>query len=522
MPPSREGTGSTNLRRSVGQTFGSKQVNREFGMECGTRPSWARDAVFYQIFPDRFARSSRVPKPANVLSWTAPPSDQGYHGGDLLGIVEHLDHLVGLGINAIYLNPIFQSACNHRYHTHDYWQVDPLLGGDAALRELVAAAHGHGIRIMLDGVFNHASRGFFQFNDILENGPHSPWLGWFHIEGWPLAAYTGERPANYAAWLGNRALPKFNTENPQVREFLMEVAEYWLREFDIDGWRLDVPAEITTPGFWEEFRCRVRAVKPDAYLVGEIWREAPRWLRGDRFDATMNYVFAAAIIAFAAGPRVSEALVRDRSYDVHPGIEAPEFGRRVDRLLDQYDWDTTLVQFNLLDSHDAARVLSIAHGDHATLRLATLFQMTFPGAPCIYYGDEIALRGTKRYDRPHRDRDARWPFPWHDRSHWDHDMLEYFRVAIRLRKEHPVLRNGRFFPCHAESQQYAFVRSNSAETLLVFLNAGDAPATIRVDVGSHFADHQQLDALFGAVQSLPVESGQLTCTIPARAGAVLG
>ena len=239
------------------------------------RPAWVKDAVFYQIFPDRFARSGRVPKPANLLPWQAPPSPQGFHGGDLLGIAEHLDYLADLGVNAIYLTPIFQSACNHRYHTHDYEKVDPLLGGNPALRELVSKAHARNIRIVLDGVFNHASRGFFQFNDILENGPHSPWLEWFHVEKWPLAPYDGSRPANYTGWADNRSLPKFNTGNPQVREFLFGIAEFWIREYDIDGWRLDVPAEITTPGFWEEFRRRVKAVKPDAYLVGEIWREAP-------------------------------------------------------------------------------------------------------------------------------------------------------------------------------------------------------------------------------------------------------
>ena len=161
-----------------------------------------------------FCAVNGVTKPANLLSWQAAPTQQGYHGGDLLGIVEHLDYLADLGINAIYLTPIFQSACNHRYHTHDYRHVDPLLGGNEALRELVEAAHARGIRIVLDGVFNHASRGFFQFNDILENGPQSPWLGWFHIEGWPLSPYDGRRQANYRAWVGNRALAEIQHGQP--------------------------------------------------------------------------------------------------------------------------------------------------------------------------------------------------------------------------------------------------------------------------------------------------------------------
>jgi cyclomaltodextrinase len=489
--------------------------------DLNRRPDWAKDAVFYQIFPDRFARSEQVVKPANLLPWRAPPSQQGYHGGDLLGIAENLDYLVDLGINAIYLNPIFQSACNHRYHTHDYRNVDPLLGGNSALRKLVEEAHSRGIRIILDGVFNHASRGLFQFNDILENGPHSPWLGWFHIHGWPLAPYDGRKPANYTSWMDNRALPKFNTDNPQVKEFLMGIAEFWIREYDIDGWRLDVPANITTPGFWEEFRCRVRSIKPDAYLVGEIWREAPDWLRGDRFDATMNYVFAAATIAFTAGHRVSRRLGQGRSYDPYPGIDAVQFGQRIGQLLAQYDWETTQVQFNLLDSHDAPRVVSLARGDKATLRLATLFQMTYPGTPCVYYGDEIALRGTKRYDHPHRDHDSRWPFPWHDETLWDREMLEFFRQAIALRHAHPALRGGSFDQLYADAGQYAFVRQDSRETLLVILNAADESAQMSVPVSPHVPDGGSLQPLLGALSGGVVHDGHVALTVPPRAGAVL-
>jgi cyclomaltodextrinase / maltogenic alpha-amylase / neopullulanase len=488
----------------------------------GVRPDWAKNAVFYQIFPDRFARSERVSKPDNLLSWHSAPTQQGFHGGDLLGIVEHLDHLVDLGINAIYLTPIFQSACNHRYHTHDYYRVDPLLGGNEALRELVDAVHARDMRIILDGVFNHSSRGFFQFNDILENGPHSPWLGWFYIDGWPVSAYDGRKHANYQGWVGNRALPKFNTDNPQVREFLIGVGEYWIREYGIDGWRLDVPDEIRTPGFWEEFRSRVRAINPEAYLVGEIWQAAPDWLHGDRFDATMNYVFAAAVIAFMAGDRVSAKLVADRSYDPYPGIDAPKFGERIGRMLAEYDWETTQVQFNLLDSHDAPRVLSLARGDKATLRLATLLQMTFPGTPSIYYGDEIAIPGTRRYDRPYRDQDARRPFPWHDESAWDRDMLDFFRHATALRHAHPALRGGEFHQVYAQDRQYAFVRRDDAETLLVVINASDDPAEVRLPVSGYFGEGATLHPLFGDLSAIAVRDGHVAIKMHARSGGVLG
>ena len=198
-------------------------------MTISHRPAWVADAIFYQIFPDRFARSERVPKPAHLEPWEAPPTVDGYKGGDLLGIVERLDWLSGLGVNALYLNPIFQSASNHRYHTHDYFRVDPLLGGDAAFDELLAACHDRGIRVVLDGVFNHASRGFLQFNDILESGSASPYVDWFTIHEFPPNAYDSSRPPGYDAWWNLHALPKFRTENPAVREFLMSVGEYWMR-----------------------------------------------------------------------------------------------------------------------------------------------------------------------------------------------------------------------------------------------------------------------------------------------------
>ena len=219
--------------------------------------------------------------------------------------------------------------------------------------------------------------------------------------------------------------------------------------------------------------------------------------------------------------RVSRRLVEDRSYDAYPGIDAVAFGRRIERLLAGYDWETTQVQLNLLDSHDAPRVLSIARGDKATLRLATLLQMTYPGAPCIYYGDEIALRGTKRYDHPHRDHDARWPFPWQDETAWDREMQEFFRQVIALRHAHPALRRGRFEPLYADSRQYAFLREDDDETLLVVLNAGDEAARISVPLGRHLADGESLRPLWGAATTGAVQGGHAIVSVPARAGGVL-
>ncbi|MDX1616532.1 MAG: glycoside hydrolase family 13 protein [Candidatus Promineifilaceae bacterium] len=491
------------------------------GSQSRSTPAWVQDAIFYQIFPDRFAKSERLTKPANLQAWDDPPTQQGYHGGDLLGIVEKLDYLEELGVNALYLNPIFRSASNHRYHTHDYYQVDPLLGGNAALAELVEALHQRGMRLVLDGVFNHASRGFFQFNDILENGPHSAWLDWFVIQDWPLSPYDGDRPANYISWWGNRALPKFNTDNEQVREFIYDVATYWLREYDIDGWRLDVPAEIDTPGFWETFRQHVKEAKADAYLVGEIWNQAPDWLSGARFDGLMNYPFAAAVTAFVAGDRVSPTLVKGRSYDPYPPADAEAFAQRIDELLEGYAWPVTLSQLNLLDSHDTPRLLSLARGDAAGLSLATLLQMTFPGAPCIYYGDEIALRGTTAYDEPHDDADARWPFPWHERSRWNEELLKDVRQLVAMRHQEPVLRSGAFSPLRAKDHCYAFARHESNTALITIVNAGEEAHSDTLSLPEDLPPVDQFRVVFGRADLKVEESRSLTYAVAARSGTIV-
>src|SRR5688572_239476 len=264
-------------------------------------PDWVKQAVFYQIFPDRFARSPRINHPPGLKfkKWGSHPKEQGFQGGDLLGVVDKLDYLRDLGVTALYLNPIFSSASNHRYHTFDYFQVDPLLGGNAALRELLDQAHLRNIKVVLDGVFNHASRGFWQFHHILETGGNSPYIDWFIIEKWPLNPYpkNAKEKTNYEAWWNMAALPKLNTKTPAVREFILDIVHYWL-EFGIDGWRLDVPAEIDDDEFWRAFRIAVKTANPEAYIVGELWEEAHRWLAGDQFDATMNYMVAWSSMSF--------------------------------------------------------------------------------------------------------------------------------------------------------------------------------------------------------------------------------
>jgi len=433
-------------------------------------PAWVADAVFYQIFPDRFARSDRVHKPGHLQQWGSAPTVNGFQGGDLLGVVEHLDHLEELGVNAIYLNPIFQSASNHRYHTYDYYQVDPLLGGNEALRALLDAAHARGIRVILDGVFNHASRGFWAFHHIMETGYESPYLDWFTIFGLPLHAYDGKEP-NYEAWWGLPALPEFNIKNNEVREYLLAVGEHWVR-FGIDGWRLDAPEEIEVAGFWEEFRQRVRAINPEAYLVGEIWHLAPEWVRGDRFDGVMNYPITLTALNFFAAHTLRTEL-SNKEYQLQP-LTASGALQKLTQTFEAYPEAVHPAQLNILDTHDTPRFITAAGDDSNALHLAILMQMTLPGAPSIYYGTEVGLAGA-------RDPDCRRAFPW-DQRRWHQPTWEWTKAAVALRHAQPLLRHGRFTPIHGEEEVLAYMMSGDDASILVVFNADDAPATVELAI----------------------------------------
>jgi neopullulanase len=477
-------------------------------------PEWVKHAVFYQIFPDRFARSPRTEHLAGVTfkPWGTSPVEQGYQGGDLRGIVDKLDYLETLGITALYLTPIFASASNHRYHTFDYMQVDPLLGGNEALRELLDAAHNRNIRVVLDGVFNHASRGFWPFHHVLENGGNSPYVDWFIIHDWPLRPYSSDKkhPANYAAWWDLPALPKLNTDNPGVREYIFKVARYWL-EFGIDGWRLDVPGEIDDDTFWQEFRRVVKATNPEAYICGEIWREAQRWLKGDQFDGVMNYLFTGLTLSFCGAKTLRP------DYTQHSlrllSLDAPNVAVGIEAMHDLYDWMINHVQLNLLDSHDMARALWIMGEDKSALRLAVLFQMTMPGAPCIYYGDEIGLSSAG-------DPYCRAAFPWQAEGSWAHDLLTFYQQAIALRQRYPVLRTGTFQTLYAEGQVYAFQRQLGPQQALVIFNAATEAETIILNLAG-IEISTLIQVWPDSAQNHQVTDDQLTVTVPARKALVL-
>ena len=517
--------------------------------ELSDTPAWVADAVFYQIFPDRFAPSTRVPKPGPLEPWDAPPTYNGFKGGDLLGIVEHLDHLSDLGITALYLTPVFSSASNHRYHTYDYLAVDPLMGGTPALRELVDALHTRGMRIVLDGVFNHTGRGFWPFHHVLENGLASPYVDWFHLDRQRLATGRGldaypDRGAprldgssgagagngessldqlGYRAWWGIPALPKLNTDHPEVREHLWSVASHWL-EFGIDGWRLDVPEEIDDEAFWQEFRRRCRAVNPDAYLVGEIWNVAPDWVRGDRFDALMNYPLLESILGFVGGRSLDTALVashQELSKHVRPSA-ATTFASAIAAQASSYETATVAAQLNLLSSHDMPRLRTLMSGDLAAVRLAVVLQMTLPGAPCVYYGDEIGMEGGN-------DPDCRRAFPAGAAGR-DEELRATFRDLIAVRRARPALRSDSVRVAGAEGACLVLVRggrddqSARGDACVVMVNAGLTPALASAAIPELTGLRLAPLTIAGLPNGSPVDvgtDGRIEVTVPAQAAFIL-
>ena len=432
-------------------------------------PSWVKDAIFYQIFPDRFLRGQGpLANPAPVQSsferWDSPPTIRGFKGGNLWGVIEKLDYLKNLGFDAIYFCPIFASTANHRYHTTDYFQVDPMLGGNPAFSRLIEEAHQRGIKVVLDAVFNHSSRGHFAFQNILENGSLSPYKDWYHINKFPLNAYSNN--PNFAAWWGNPELPKFNTTNPECREYLLSVAEYWLH-FGIDGWRLDVPNEINDDSFWQEFRTRVKRINPEAYIVGEIWDDAHRWLQGDQFDAVMNYPLGRAILGF-----VGEGVL-DRDLAAKSGLGRVEYlhalgcSHRLEDLFQKYDWEIVTAQMNIMASHDTPRLFSLLKGDIKRTALAIAMLFTLPGVPTLYYGDEIGLAGG-------HDPDNRRGMPW-DEAKWKPDLKATVERMTQLRRQLPALRQGKYQRLYAQDGRLAFARGTGQESLVITINASSEP-----------------------------------------------
>ena len=400
-------------------------------------PAWTRDAVVYNIFPDSFAAGKRL----------APNGAPPCRGGTVRGVTENLDYIASLGFNCIYLNPIFAARSYHRYDTLDYYRIDPHMGAEDDLRDFVRRAHALGIRVILDGVFNHVSSDHPFFRDVLEKGRASRYYSCFYaLPETPRLPAAGELPG-YTCFSYVADMPKTNTADPFLRQYFCDVGAYWVRKFDVDGWRLDVANELDD-GFLRAFRASVKAAKSDALIVGEVWENAAHYLGGDMLDSAMNYDFRRYCRRFFA----------------EQTVDAETFDTNVSTLLLRYNENALFAQLNLLDSHDVSRFLSLCGGKTERMELAVLLQMTFPGMPCVFYGDEKGLCGES-------EPEYRRPMAWDASS----PLEEVYRRMIALRKTHPALRYGSFHTELACGGVYRYSRVWNGTKITVAMNLGAEP-----------------------------------------------
>lgn len=455
-------------------------------------PAWVKDAVFYQIFPERFAKGDPSIDPEGVEPWGGKPTPYNFFGGDLQGVIDHLDHLTELGVNAIYFNPLFAATTNHKYDTQDYLRVDPHFGTNDLLKELVDKCHERGIRVLLDAVFNHSGKTFAPFADVMERGADSRYADWFHVREFPLRVENGI--PTYETFAFEPIMPKLNTENPEVREYLLNVARYWIEEIGVDGWRLDVANEVDHR-FWREFRDVVKKAKPDAYILGEIFHDSMPWLNGDQFDAVMNYRFTEAVLDFAArGTR-----------------DGKQFADLVGSIYASYPQQANEAAFNLLGSHDTPRLLTVCKEDKRRMKLASVLQFTFAGAPSIYYGDEIGLDGDN-------DPGCRKCMEW-DASKQDRELFGFFAELVRLRRENRALRDGFYemLSAKAGSPALAYAREADGARFIVAVNAGGRKASLTLPLQS---DRESAAVVFGN-GSADLKGGKLSVSLPPFGYAVI-
>lgn len=408
-------------------------------------PEWAANKVVYQIFPSRYAASQPVDK---ELWYKAPITFTDNLHGDIRGIIDHLDYIRDLGIDVIYLTPIFKSDSSHKYDTIDYYQIDPSFGTAEDLRELVQKAHQYGMKVVLDAVFNHTGRDFFAFKDILENKEKSKYLDWYFIDKFPLDTEPGQAP-NFKCFGYYGGMPKLNLKNPEVEKYVTDVACYWIKECDIDGWRMDVGDEISHY-FWKHFRRAVKAVKKDALIIGEIWHYAGDFLEGDEWDTVMNYPFYLNLID----------LLADEKIGVSRFIQ--NFGYMKGRL----NKKCYPLMWNLIDSHDTARFLHLCNNKQKQ-HLAAAFQLLMPGMPMIYYGDELAMPGAN-------DPDCRRGMYW-DEEYRDNEMLEWYKRLIQVRRTHACIVEGELAETitRDEDGTIVLIRKNTEETVALIFNCSN-------------------------------------------------
>lgn len=451
-------------------------------------PQWANESIVYQIFPDRFYNGDKTIDPKNVKPWNSKVDREIMLGGDLSGIIDKLDYIEDLGVNTIYMTPIFTAGSNHKYNTFDYFEIDPQFGTLETLKELVNSAHKRNIRVILDAVFNHSGVEFLPFVDVRENGEKSVYKDWFDIRKFPVEI---KNVPDYGTFAYGGYMPKLMTNNEATKKYLIDVATYWIREADIDGWRLDVADEVDHH-FWREFRQAVKNVKPDVLIVGEVWYESSSWLQGDEFDSVMNYVFTSAVKDFIAFNK----------------INAKEFGERIESIRGMYKIPAHNVLWNLIGSHDTARFLNVAKEDVDKLKLAAFIQLTFTGIPMIYYGDEIGMTGAD-------DPDCRRGMVWNVEKQ-NKTLKQYYKKLISIRKANKVFTQGNFVTVLVDGQDniYGFRRKLKDETIEGYINNGDKSKSIDIKVNRICLD------LIENKTYIPVR-GMVTIEIPAKSGVII-
>ncbi|WP_079478148.1 glycoside hydrolase family 13 protein [Halobacillus salinus] len=418
-----------------------------------TPPQWVKETVWYQIFPERFANGDPSLNPEGTLPWgSAEPQPDNFFGGDFQGVIDHLDHLTSLGINGLYFTPIFKAYSNHKYDTIDYMEIDPQFGDKETFKKLVQECHKRGIKVMLDAVFNHSGYYFEPFQDVLEKGTDSKYLSWFHM--WDQEVKTTPQP-NYDTFAFVPEMPKLNTEHPEVKQYLLDVAKYWIKEFNIDGWRLDVANEVDH-AFWRDFRRTVKSVKPEVYILGEIWHDSMPWLQGDQFDAVMNYPFTNAVLKFFNGEIPLEAFRNEIMHVEH-----------------MYPENVNEVSFNLLDSHDTKRVLTYTEENKEAVKLMYLFQLSYGGSPCIYYGDEIGMTGGD-------DPGCRKCMVWEE-DEQDHDLFSFVQGLIERRKTEPAFGNGGRMTFLDDDDLLIYEKQSDNQTLRFVVNTTDCDHSVRLN-----------------------------------------
>lgn len=424
-------------------------------------PAWVNETVWYQIFPERFCNGDTSNDPEGTLPWKnkGKVKNEEFYGGDIQGIINKLDYLKDLGITGIYLTPINESPSSHKYDTTDYTKIDPHFGDEETFMRLVQEAHNRGMRIMLDGVFNHSGQFFQPWQEVCEKGPESKYYDWFMINEWPFDHRGGSaKKKQYYSFAFFDGMPKLNTNNKEVREYLLGVLETWVKKYNVDGIRLDVANEISHV-FCKELHTRMKEINPDIYILGEIWHDAMPWLRGDEFDAVMNYPLGQSI----------------KDFWIDKSLTNEDFEFTINRCYTGYMQQTNDVLFNLLDSHDTKRLRSdVKNLDEYFQQIAVLF--TMPGSPCIYYGTEIAMEGG-------HDPDCRRCMPWEEIEAGEYaERIDIIRQLIHLRKSEPLMRTRNFhFPNNLENPRVIeFMKSGWVDNYLeVIINCAEEDVEIR-------------------------------------------